>query len=334
MIKAFYSGLLKTKSGWKKRLKLVCRVLVSVGILAFLLKWLSTEKLLSAFMTIPASVWGIVFCGFIAGHLLSALKWRLLLHAVGVRITFLEAIRAHGAGLFANLCLPSIIGGDFVRAGVIIRGRGRIEAIALGSLADRINDSFALVAIAGLAGMLVPNLTNMEVGKILSGIAIFLLVMVIAGFLVIRWIPMTRLPDRPAAIIFRFRTALLTLTASPLIAISTLILSIAIQSGFIGLNVLLANAMGMTAPLLLWFFAWPLAKLIAMVPVSLGGIGVREAAFAALLAPFGVPTALAVAQALSWEIVLIVSGLFAGLTVTLLPGYTEAGHLKLKGEDV
>ena len=56
------------------------------------------------------------------------------------------------------------------------------------------------------------------------------------------------------------------------------------------------------------------------VHVSLGGIGVREVAIAGLLAPFGIEPALAVAQSLSWEAVLVGSGLFAGLSVALLPG--------------
>ena len=32
--------------------------------------------------------------------------------------------------------------------------------------------------------------------------------------------------------------------------------------------------------LAIWLFIWPLAKLVAMIPISLGGLGVREAAFA------------------------------------------------------
>jgi glycosyltransferase 2 family protein len=36
-------------------------------------------------------------------------------------------------------------------------------------------------------------------------------------------------------------------------------------------------------------FAWPLAKIAAVVPITQGGIGVREAALVVLLAPFGAP---------------------------------------------
>jgi len=85
------------------------------------------------------------------------------------------------------------------------------------------------------------------------------------------------------------------------------------------LNILLAEQIGIEASASLWFFAWPLAKLIAMAPISLGGIGVREAAIAGLMSPFGIKPALVVAQSLCWEAVLIISGLFAGGMVAIMP---------------
>ncbi len=61
-----------------------------------------------------------------------------------------------------------------------------------------------------------------------------------------------------------------------------------------------------------WMLAWSLAKLAALVPVSLGGIGVRQLAQAAFMAPFAVTAALAVAQSLVWESLLLALGLVGG----------------------
>ncbi|MFT5393808.1 MAG: uncharacterized membrane protein YbhN (UPF0104 family), partial [Gammaproteobacteria bacterium] len=110
-----------------------------------------------------------------------------------------------------------------------------------------------------------------------------------------------------------------SITRSPWIALTALLMSVGIQGGFVLLNIVLAREIGIEASMQLWFFAWPLAKLIALAPVSLGGIGVREVAIAGLMAPFGIDPALVVAQSLSWQAVLVGSGLFAGLVVTLLP---------------
>jgi uncharacterized membrane protein YbhN (UPF0104 family) len=55
-----------------------------------------------------------------------------------------------------------------------------------------------------------------------------------------------------------------------------------------------------------------LAKLSAVLPVTQGGVGVREAALTALLVLFGVPAALAVAVGLVFEAVVITGGLIGG----------------------
>jgi len=60
-----------------------------------------------------------------------------------------------------------------------------------------------------------------------------------------------------------------------------------------------------------WLFAWPLAKLSAAVPLTQAGIGVREAALAALLLPFGAAPELSVATGLAWDAV-VVGGAIAG----------------------
>jgi len=93
--------------------------------------------------------------------------------------------------------------------------------------------------------------------------------------------------------------------------LSALSMSLIVQITFIFLNVLLAEACGLNLPFRVWLFAWPLAKLSAAVPITQAGIGVREAALAALLLPFGVPAVLAVASGLAWDAV-VVGGAIAG----------------------
>lgn len=325
---AFYSGLISFSGDPRKRNKILLRALVSLAILAILFWLLPLENLISALHSVSADIWLLVIGGFLLGHIVSAFKWRLLLRAVKVDITAHEAVRAHGAGLFANLCLPSVVGGDFVRAGVVIRDRGNIEHIALASLADRINDSFALVLIAGIAGLFIPDLSTLPAGQILAGAALLLLTGVLAGIALIRLIPVSRLPAKLEKFAARVKTALDALLDAPRQAMTAFILSVLIQSGFILLNILLAKAMQIPAPASLWFLAWPLAKLIALAPVSLGGLGVRELAIAGIMTPFGIDAARIVAQSLSWQAVLICSGLLAGFTATLMPGYTDRNEFQ------
>ena len=63
----------------------------------------------------------------------------------------------------------------------------------------------------------------------------------------------------------------------------------------------------------MWFLVWPLAKVASLLPISLGGLAVREATLAALLVPFGVRPSAGVAVSLVWQSVLIAGGLMGGL---------------------
>ena len=91
-----------------------------------------------------------------------------------------------------------------------------------------------------------------------------------------------------------------------------------IQATFLILTARLAAPCGLELPLRVWLFAWPLAKLAAVLPLTQGGIGVREAALVALLAPFGAASHLVLAAGLAWEGIIIAGGSIAGGVAILL----------------
>jgi hypothetical protein len=78
-------------------------------------------------------VWLAVLGAYLAGHALNALKWRMLVNAGRPELSRLEAVRFHYAGLFANMWLPGMVGGDVLRAVMASRARARPEAVVLGA---------------------------------------------------------------------------------------------------------------------------------------------------------------------------------------------------------
>ena len=103
--------------------------------------------------------------------------------------------------------------------------------------------------------------------------------------------------------------ALIDLARNPRRIVICLALSLAIQATFVLINIAFAAAAHIQAPTAAWFFAWASAKIIAIAPISLGGLGLREASMAGLLAPFGADPAQVVAIGLVWQSILYASGL-------------------------
>jgi len=101
------------------------------------------------------------------------------------------------------------------------------------------------------------------------------------------------------------------------------------QVWFVVLNIFIGQSLGIDVAGAVWFFTWSLAKVAALVPISLGGLAVRDAAFAALIAPFGVPLTTGVVASLIWQSIVISGGLAAG-ALSLVLGEDARSALRLR----
>lgn len=292
-------------------LRWVIRTVVSVSVVAVLVTVASTDGLRQAFGEVRGAVWLASLAVFLAGHALNAAKYRWLLQ--DPRATIGLCLRAHFAGLVANLGLPGVAGGDVVRATYLLPHGVATRAVTVASVLDRLVDTATLGLLIG-AGALVagvpPALSTANIGVrwplIGAGVgalalgAVVLLKRKKGGGVSLASLA-GDIGGRSGAI-----TAAVAVTA-------------VVQSAFVMTNVWMAADLGLDIGLAPWFVAWPLSKIIAILPISLGGIGVREAALVSLLAPFGAPSALVFASGLLWQGVLMVSGLL-GLAIGSLFG--------------
>ena len=290
---------------------------VSLGLLALLFALLPWDDVRDAFARVPASVWLVTLGGFVAGHQVGVFKWRLLMRACRAVVGVRDATRFYFAGLFANLCLPTIVGGDVLRAVLAGRRTGRLEAAFLAGIMDRLLDIATMALLIGggalAAGRALPGIG----GDLITILALVgaALGMVFAPLLLRR--PLARWPRKLRRPVGRALVSLRHLAQRPSAAAGALAISVAVQSSFVLLNAGIGRAIGIEVPLAAWFMAWPLAKVAGLLPVSLGGLAVRDATFGALLVPLGVPMASGVVAALVWQSVMIAGGL-TGLLVWYL----------------
>jgi len=314
--------LLTLKAWWQKPL---VRLLTSLLILGIIFTQLPLADLWQTLRQVSPGLWLLAVAVFIAGHAAGVVKWTLLINIGRGQIPFTATFRYYFAGLFANLFLPSIAGGDVVRAGMAIGYRPRQkEAVVLGSLLDRFLDMLALAALIVIGGLLSPLALAAEDKTALWVMFGLLLLGIIGGVLLLLMPLPVRLPAKLTALILRVRHLVAELFKNPWRAVIGLLLAVGIQSAFVLLNAFLGRAIGLDLALPVWFLAWPLAKLSATLPISLGGLGVREAALVIFLGRFGVPAAGAVAVGLLWQTILVAGGAFGGIFYMLAGRHAPA----------
>jgi uncharacterized membrane protein YbhN (UPF0104 family) len=290
--------------------------------LALIFWWLPVDQLWSAIRSVPAASWPLAVAAYLSSHLLGVLKWRLLTNTAGASLPGRTAIHAYYWGLFGNLFLPSIVGGDLVRAGVAMPHVRSKSALVLGSLVDRVQDVVGLGVLAGIGALLAPRALDDTSRRIFLTLVMLLAVAGTIGLATLRFFPARRAPFRVRRLLVRVRLAIRATASRPRALATAFTLGLTLQMSLILLNWELGRLIGIDIPLYVWLFVWPLAKIAGLTPLTQGGIGVREAAQAALFAPFGVSAVHAVATGLVFEAVIIVGGLVSGLVALALRGRT------------
>jgi uncharacterized protein (TIRG00374 family) len=300
--------------GW---LLITLRWAAALLVLGLLLHFLPVAPLREAIARVPVSIYFAVLLAYLLVHCVGVAKWRMVVNAAGAELDFSTSAQCYFGGLFGTLFLPSIVGGDVVRLAVGLQRSPRPAAVLTGNLADRFLDATAQAGLVVLGLLLLPEsellpeeiedrmangLLVAAVGAIIVAIFVFVLRNKILGGRSVRF-------RRRLA---RLRHALRSLSERRRVLLLGWLMGTGMQTAFLLLAAQLAVYCGLRMPLRAWLFAWPLAKLAAVLPITQGGIGVREAALVALLSPLGAPRHLALAAGLVWEGVAIAGGLIAG----------------------
>ena len=244
----------------------------------------------------PAYLIGCVAIYFV-GIWLSCLKWRSLLYAQGVRARLRQLIRWYMIGGFAGSFLPSDIGGDLGRGYLAARMFDDKAAVWSSIIAERITGLAGMAALASLAMLLSPQLLGWPVWLpllLLGGGGIG----GAAGLASLRnpWL-MAAIPAplRRAANILR--TILDRYRQHPWTIIYCLLISIIYHSLTAYSLWLILLALDPQTPPQAALIS-PLIGMIGLLPLTPGGLGVREGALAVLLTRIGVAAGPAVAAAL------------------------------------
>ena len=296
------------------------RIAGSLVFLGVLLAFLPLHKLALALRSISLTLWLWILAGFLTTHLIGVVKWRLTLHISNARLTFGQAVRCYFAGLFGTVFLPSVVGGDVVRMGLAFRIERNRTGVLLGSLVDRLLDTISLAVVAGVGALLLPGTLDQRHRRAFLALAVVFALAFVGLLVLLKAVPWRRLPFKMRRLFVKLRRAWRSMASQPQYVLVSLLLGIIIQANLVLLSLMIAAACGLHVSYRVWLLVWPLAKLLALVPLTLGGLGIREAGLVALLRPFDVSAALSVAVGLAWESIIIAGGLVAGLISFLIGG--------------
>jgi uncharacterized membrane protein YbhN (UPF0104 family) len=242
-----------------------------------------------------------------------AWRWQLILSAEAASPGSATLLKIVFVGLFFNQVLPTGIGGDAVRAWRCSRVGIGLGAAIRSILLDRACGFLVLVVLYALG---LPFLLKILPDPQERGAVVAVLAIAIVGLLAL--VSLDRMPGpilrlRLMTPFAELSRASRRLFIDPRRCAAVLALSIVTIALTVLAFKLIGDAVGSRLSLGSWMMIVPPVTLIQLVPVSLAGWGVREAALVIALGSFGVPAEAALAVSVLMGFSLILVGLPGGL---------------------
>jgi glycosyltransferase 2 family protein len=310
---------------FKKTLSMLLRVSISIILLVLLFKLnrIDIRALANDIRSVNKLFLGVGFAVFFLGYLFGFLRWRMLLLGAGIRISLKKLISSFSGGIFFSIFLPSTIGGDVVRSADLAEHTRKAKEVIATVFLDRLSGYIGLVFVVLPAILLGRDLVRDKV--VFSSVAVivlllvFILLVLFNSFIYSR---ITRFLSTPGAEkikemikdthreihVFRHRRKII---------IYNLILSFLIQIITPVSIYLIGLSLGVKINFIYFLIFLPIIGAITLLPISIGGLGLRESLFVVYFAKAGVVKQLALAMSLLSFSFIVIYGAIGGLLYVL-----------------
>lgn len=327
---------MRIKDNHKRIFFAVAKILVSGGLLIWLLIRIGINQIF--FQLSSANLWWIsasIFA-FVVSNFIGSFQWFLLLKSKDLKITFLQALNYYHVGLFFNNFLIGNVGGDAFRIYDVTR-KTKDSTNAISTVFfDRFIGFFTLTFLAMIVSLI--WLQQLASLNIVYTIAIILIGWVLALLFLFNEAMAKRVSILmslllPQVVNNKLRELYFELNSfrhDKRLLFYIFLISIFVQILRVSTHILAARSVGVETSVFFFFIFIPIIAMAASLPISFGGIGVREQSGVSLFSKVGVAANSVVVFEFLAYIVGIISAIPGGVLFVLRKGEAKQELSKVR----
>jgi hypothetical protein len=297
------------------------KISITLALLIFLFSKTDFKSLSSVFRSADAGDLFIAFSVFLFLYFLGLLRWRLLLNAYQVRVSFGRLSSCYFASQFFNLVLPSTIGGDAVRTMDIASHTNTPSSAVLATvLLDRVAGFFGLMTVLAVSLSLGYRILN-DTSILLATAILLAFILFLSGVIfskrffngIFKFLPFMRLKEY----LYKMHDVAASFRGKKGVLAGVWILSIFIQAGLPVVYFFMARAIAAPLEPIYFLIFVPVITSISVIPISIAGLGVRDTASVVIFAKAGLAAEKAFALSLMNFGFMFVIGVLGGVVYVL-----------------
>jgi glycosyltransferase 2 family protein len=290
------------------------KVLISMALIAILLGLADISDVAQnlAIVDVGSIVIAVGLC--FSQTLLAGFRWHVINLGTGGSVGRWRTMRIMFAAMFCNQVLPTSIGGDLVRIGLLNRIGVPKGRAARSVVLDRTAGLLSLLTLMAVTGMVLgEQLPATWPVHLIQSLPVVAIALVLGGLFAGNRMAdavESRLRLPWAAQLLRDSAGLLKSGAS---TVTILLMSYGIHTASATSVWILARGSGIEIGFFQILGFLPIVILAQLVPVTIAGWGVREGTLVTLFALSGISSAAAVAVSILWGLAIAAGAIFAGL---------------------
>ena len=298
------------------------KLLVSVGLLGYLLTRIDSERFAQTLTSANFSYIALALLVYLMTQAVSALRWTILTRPLGIRTPYKELTVYYLIGMFFNLFGPSTVGGDVSRVYYLSRdqnkdyqrraSQGTVFA-AVSVLMDRAIGMVTLIWLGAVGLLLFPEYAIPPAIRTLT-------LSLAAGFLVAGFlVPLLRrvLSENAHRWLVKLRLILTSYSNGWRAILQAVTLSLIIHLVQAWMHIIMGLALHLSLPLSFCIIVYPLVGTFAALPISVNGLGLREGGYVFLLAVIGIDAEKGIAFGLLLFLIVALDSLIGGILFLL-----------------
>jgi glycosyltransferase 2 family protein len=306
----------RPRNFFKHHLKFFLRFGCTLLILIFLLRSVPWKTLIEQIVHLdPGALLICVALGFY-GVVISSYQWQCLLDGEHIHVDLRRLINLYQVGISFNHFLPTGMGGDVIKAYYIGKEGKNAAGSASAVVMSRVTGFFGMVFISlpALLFWQTHLARQIKIGYVLSCLAMvsvfvlaFACVRFLPHFLHSNWITKRIVPS-----LLKLGMALQESARRPRTLWIATVFGMLYHIGYILNYYAYGLLLHISVPLAFYLVAIPFVSLIAFLPFSINGYGLREGAFVLIFSTVHVPMPTAILLVLLMDVQVLLFGLLGG----------------------